>query len=88
MELQQRLHPNTRHVTENIGILYVFNFVIIKLLYILLPKFTIPYQVIYLRWSCNFYIEYNIVATKSLIAATIDIFDPQCHLNLRESCVT
>ena len=30
IELLQRLHPNIRDVTENIGILYVFNFVIIE----------------------------------------------------------
>ena len=35
----------------------------------------------------DFYIEYNIAATKSLFAATTDISVLQCHLDLRESLI-
>ena len=45
---------------------------------------THPYQVNLFHWKSDFYIEYNIAATKSLFAATIDVSVPQCHLNLKE----
>ena len=58
-----------------------------ELLYILLPNFIILYQVLYFHWNSDSCIENNIVATKSLLATTIDVFVPQCLLNLRESCI-
>ena len=48
---------------------------------------THSYQVNLCHWKSDFYIEYNIAATKSSFAATIGVFIPQCHLNLRESLV-
>ena len=56
-------------------------------LYILLLKIIILYQVHYFCWNSDSCIENNIVATKSLLAATIDVFVPQCLFNLRESCI-
>ena len=44
-------------------------------------------QVNLICWKSDFYIEYNIAATKSSFAATIGVFVPQCHLNLRESLI-
>ena len=45
------------------------------------------YQVNLFHWKSDFYIEYNIAATKSSFVATIDVSVPQCHLNLKESLI-
>ena len=43
------------------------------------------YLVNLFHWKSDFYIEYNIAATKSSFVATIDVSIPQCHPNLKES---
>ena len=64
---------------KNIGLYIIYN--------ILLLKITTLYQVIYSHWNSDLYIEYNIAATKSSFAATIDVSVPQCHLDLRGSLI-
>ena len=76
---QNDLYILTR-LTKNIGIYIIY-------IYNIIPIYSsVSGNLISLE--SDFYIEYNIAATKSSFAATIAVSFPQCHLNLRESLIT
>ena len=81
---QQMLHPNARDATKNNSIIYNTLFPM-EQLYMLLLKLKLYIRHFIFIGIVTLALRTILFATKSLLAATIDVFVPQCLLNSRDS---